>query len=357
MHETTIRMPHTPDHRICHINLASGFRGGERQTELLIRELAVRGWCQRLVARKGDKLAARCRDIDNLQIAEILPNPLLAAVAARSTSLVHAHEARAVYSGWLLKRLRKTPYILTRRIEHASHDTRLRRKAYRAADRVVAISQAIARTIELHYPEMRCPIVPSAHADMANANSDARALRPDLGGKTIVGHLGELDHSHKGQRTIIEAARQLQESHPDLHFMLLGVGKDETEFRHAAEGLDNIEFAGFVDNVGPYLARFDLFVYPSMHEGLGSSLLDALSFGLPIVATRVGGIPELVEHEVNGLLIAPEQPAELVAAVERLLGDADLCESMSRKNRKKATRFTAARMATSYEAIYREILL
>ncbi|MEX0976282.1 MAG: glycosyltransferase family 4 protein [Woeseia sp.] len=349
-------MPDTPKHRICHINLATGFRGGERQTELLIRELAARGWQQRLVARKGDKLAARCRAIDRLQIAEVLPNPLLAAIAARRTSLVHAHEARAVYSAWLLKRLRRTPYILTRRIEHATRDTRLRANAYRAADRVVAISQSIARTIEAHYPEMRCPIVPSAHADMAHGRAGLTDFRPDLEGKTVIGHLGELDHSHKGQRTIIEAARQFQESRPELHFMLLGTGKDETEFRRAAEGLDNIEFVGFVDNVADYLARFDLFVFPSLHEGLGSSLLDALCFGLPIVATRVGGIPELVEHEVNGLLIAPEQPGELVAAVQRLSGDAQLRASMSRNNREKATRYTAARMATSYESIYREIL-
>lgn len=350
------------NHRLCHINLASGFRGGERQTELLIRELAARGWPQRLVARKGDKLAARCRDIGNLQIAEVLPNPLLAALAARGTSLVHAHEARAVYAGWLLKRARNTPYILTRRIDHGSHDTRLRANAYRAADGVVAISQSIASTIELHYPEMRCPIVPDAHADMAQGYSEASNLRTYRKGetlasdKTIIGHLGELDHSHKGQRTIIEAAWQLQNAHPELHFMLLGVGKDEVEFRRAAEGLSNIEFVGFVDNVAPYLARFDLFVYPSLYEGLGSSLLDALSFGLPIVATRVGGIPELIEHEVNGLLIEPERPGELVAAVQRLLSDAELRESMCRENRQKATRYTAARMATTYEAIYREIL-
>ena len=349
-------MPDAPNHRICHINLATGFRGGERQTELLIRELASRGWQQRLVARKADKLAARCGDVGNLQIAEVLPNPLLAAIAARGTSLVHAHEARAVYSGWLMKRFRKTPYILTRRIQHAKHVNRLRAKAYRAADRVVAVSRSIAKTIELHDPEIRCLIVPDAHAGMTKANAEASELRPDLKGKTVIGHMGELDHSHKGQGTIIEAARQLRESHPELHFLLLGVGKDETEFRRAAEGLNNIEFVGFVDNVAPYLARFDLFVYPSLHEGLGSSLLDALSFGLPIVATRVGGIPELIEHEVNGLLIPPEQPGELVAAVQRLSSDADLRESMSRENRAKASRYSAAHMAASYESIYREIL-
>ena len=349
-------MPNTPDHRICHINLATGFRGGERQTELLIRELAARGWQQRLIARKGDTLAARCRPIENLQIAEVLPNPLLATIAARGTSLVHAHEARAVYSGWLLKRLRTTPYILTRRIQHANRDSRIRAKAYRAADRVIAVSRSIAKTIEPHYPDMCCPIVPDAHADMAQGHAVSSNFRPDLSGKTIIGHLGELDHSHKGQGTIIEAARELQASHPQLHFLLLGTGKDEREFRRAAEGLNNVELVGFVDNVADYFVRFDLFVYPSLHEGLGSSLLDALCFGLPVIATNVGGIPEIVQDEINGLLIAPEQPGELVAAVKRLMSDPDLRASMSRENRAKATRYSAAQMATSYEAIYREIL-
>jgi glycosyltransferase involved in cell wall biosynthesis len=191
---------------------------------------------------------------------------------------------------------------------------------------------------------------------MAVRRPESSDIRRRCTGKIVIGHLGELDHSHKGQRTIVEAARQMRHTNPGAHFLLLGTGKDEREFRAAAAGLDNIEFAGFVENVADYLAAFDLFVYPSLREGLGSSLLDALSFGLPIVATEVGGIPEIVEHEVNGLLIAPEQPAELVAALQRLLGDAELRASMGRNNRQKATLYDASHMATSYESIYREIL-
>lgn len=342
--------------RLCHINLASGYRGGERQTELLIKELALRSWPQRLVVRKGSMLADRCRGVERLQIAEVAANPLAAALAARGCSLVHAHEARAVYSGWLLRRLQKTPYVLTRRIDHATHDTFARTRAYHAADCVVAISASIANTVQSHHPDIRCPVVPSAHADMVNGREAAGELRGRLNGKMVVGHIGELDHSHKGQGTLIEAARELRGTQPDLHFMLIGNGRDEQKFREAAAGLDNVEFVGFVEDVARYLAAFDVFVYPSLREGLGSTLLDAMCFGLPIVASDVGGIPEIVEDQVNGLLVRPGNACDLAAALRRVLNDPDLRAGMGRRNREKATHYGAPRMAASYEAIYQRIL-
>lgn len=351
---TTILDPRR--HRICHINLAAGFRGGERQTELLIAELAARGWPQRLVVRAGGTLVERCRGIDGLEVAEVVANPLTAAIAARGTAMIHAHEARAVYSGWLLHRLQGTPYILTRRIDHATRDTYARTRAYRASDCVVAISAWIADTVQAHYPDIRCPVVPDAHANMLNGHPAALVARRHLNGKTVVGHVGELDHSHKGQGTIIEAARRLRTVHPDLHFMLVGEGRDEQSFRRAAAGLDNVEFVGFVDNVEDYMASFDVFLYPSLREGLGSSLLDAMCFGLPIVASDVGGIPEIVEHNVNGLLVRPDNPNDIVEALGRIVTDATLRAAMQSRNRDKAMQYGAARMASSYEAIYARIL-
>lgn len=341
---------------ICHINMAGGYRGGERQTELLIRELSARGRPQRLVARAGAPLAPRCRDVDGLTIVEVFPNQVRGAVAARGASLVHAHEGRAMYSAWFLNLWQKTPFVVTRRIHHARNDTWLRTRAYHGATCVVSISTSIANSIQSHYPDIRCTIVPDAHADLRNGHALTAAFRERLNGKTVIGHVGELDHGHKGQGTIIEAARHLRASHPDLHFVLIGDGKDEQAFRDAAAGLDNLEFVGFVENVEDYLAAFSVFVYPSLREGLGSSLLDAMHFGLPIVASDVGGIPEVVEDQVNGLLVRPDNATDLVAALERLLRDPGLRESMSRRNREKAAQYGAARMASSYEQIYDRIL-
>ncbi len=342
--------------RICHVNLAAGFRGGERQTELLVRDLADRGWPQRLVVRQDSALVERCRGLPGLQVAGVAPTPLSAALAARGSALLHAHEARAVYAGWLLKKVSGTPYVLTRRLHHSERLSFARTRAYRACDGVVAVSESIARSIARRHDRMPVRVVHDAHAGLLNGQAVARRVLPELAGKTVVGHVGELDHSHKGQHTIIEAARAMRESDPAVHFVLVGEGRDEQRFRRAAASLDNVAFAGFVDNVQDYLAVFDLFVYPSLHEGLGSSLLDAMAFGLPIAASDVGGIPEVVVDGVNGLLIPPEDPDALVAALRRLLDDAGLRESMASANRLRAAEFDTDRMASAYESIYREIL-
>jgi glycosyltransferase involved in cell wall biosynthesis len=344
------------DQRICHINLARGYRGGERQTELLVRELAARNWRQRLVVRHGSPLLSRNRDIDGLEIVEVAAHPLPAALAARGCSIVHAHEARSAHAGWLLQSASGTPYVLTRRIDHASGKTWVRTRAYRRANCVVAISSSIARSIQEQYADIACQVVPDAHANMLNGHDTYSDVMGRRNGKTVIGHIGELDHSHKGQGTILEVARELRDSHPELHFVLVGDGKDERHFRRAARGLDNVEFTGFVENVADYLATFDVFVYPSLREGLGSSLLDAMCFGLPIVASGVGGIPEIVEDQVNGLLIPPDSPRDLIQALRRVMADAGLRESMRRENRSKAAGFGAARMAESYESIYRTLL-
>lgn len=345
--------------RLCHVNLAAGFRGGERQTQLLISELAARGWSQRLIARRGGALARRCRNIERLEIREVARNPLsaaAAAAAARGSALVHAHEGHAIYAGWLLKRAAGTPYLLTRRLHYGRNRSLVRELAWRASDSVVAISESIADSITAQYGTLAVHVVHSAHADMLNGHPTAEKVLAGLGGKTVVGHVGELDHSHKGQLTIIEAARAIRASRPDLHFVLVGEGKDGNRLRRAAEGLDNVSFTGFVENVEDYLAVFDVFVYPSLFEGLGSALLDGMAFGLPIVASNVGGIPEVVEEGVNGLLIPPERPDRLVRALTRLMDDDDLRDSMRRENRSRAAQFSVGRMTDAYEAIYRKIL-
>lgn len=341
---------------LCHVNLASGFRGGERQTELLIRALATRGWPQRLVARRGGPLAARCAGMDGLSVVTSASQPLLAAIAARGAGLLHAHEARAIYACWVAGIAGRRPWLLTRRVDNPFKASPLRDRAYRAASRVVGVSTAIRRLVESRYPGLDCDVVPDAHAELARGHVVPDTLRRRLAGRTVVGHIGALDHSHKGQGTIIEAARDAARRFPDMHFVLVGDGRDEARFRSAAADLSNVEFTGYVTEVGDWLSVFDLFVYPSLHEGLGSTLLDAMSFGLPIVATSVGGIPDIVEDGVNGILVEPEDPARLLAAMRRILDDSSLYAAMRDANLDHAGRYSPAAMAERYEALYLSIL-
>ncbi len=109
-------------------------------------------------------------------------------------------------------------------------------------------------------------------------------------------------------------------------------------------------------DVGNYLAAFDLFLYPSRHEGLGSILLDAMSFGLPVVATRVGGIPEIVPAGANGLLCEVDDIAALAAAVLTLRADPQLRGRFAAANRQHAQRFAPESMTRQYINIYRELI-
>ena len=137
--------------------------------------------------------------------------------------------------------------------------------------------------------------------------------------------------------------------------MLCGAGRHEARFRREIGDLTNVELVGWVENVGDYLAAFDLFVYPSLHEAFGSSLLDAMHFGLPIVASNVGGIPEFVEDGVNGRLVEPENAKQIVAGIEALLADDSRFAKMQSRNREKADLYSTAQMADAYETLYREI--
>ena len=341
---------------VCHINLAKGFRGGERQTQLLVRELAVLGWQQRLVVRKNSALPATVDKVAGLEICEVASNAISASVQTRGCQLVHAHEARALYAGLIGNLRYGIPYIGTRRVTNPFNISPARDWAYRKAAKIAVLSRSIAGLVERRYPDSSTVIIPSAHADLAHDHHRESSFIAPYQGKTVIGHVGALVRPHKGQHNIIEVAHNWQHKYPHVLFLLVGSGKDEAEFRELATGLTNVGFAGQVTNVDDYLDLFDIFVFPSLMEGLGSTLLDAMCFGLPIVASDVGGIPDIIENGVNGLLVGADDADALGVALEKVLNDPALQDSMRQANLQKSRSYTAAAMTASYDALYRELL-
>jgi glycosyltransferase involved in cell wall biosynthesis len=124
----------------------------------------------------------------------------------------------------------------------------------------------------------------------------------------------------------------------------------------AAADLTNVTFTGFVDNVGDYLAAFDVFILPSNREGIGSILFDAMERGLPVVASRVGGVPDIVHHEVNGMLIDPANPKQLREAILVLRAAPDLRRKYGERGRELAKPFTGEAMWRKYFALYESLV-
>ncbi len=279
---------------------------------------------------------------------------LLSALAGLSDcrGLVHVHEGRATQAAWLHHRLRRVPYLITRRVQKGPGRTAWNRRIYRDAAAVVALSRAIEAALKDWLPDLPVVLIPSAASGQVADAARAAGLRTAWG-EFVVGHVGALDDSHKGQLQIVTLARRLAGQGVD--FVLVGSGRDESRLREAAGGLGNLHFAGQVQNVADYLAAFDAFIYPSRHEGLGSILLDALAAGLPVVATAVGGIPEIIRHEVNGYLCEPGDIDGLEAAIVRLRDDRELRARISGANRRDVERFSAAQMTRRYEELYRAL--
>ena len=341
---------------VIHINLASGFRGGERQTWLLVHGLAEHGLVQTLVGRRGGELVRRCEDIAGLRIVPVRNNVFSAARALAGGDLVHVHEARALQAAWLARRLGAAPYLVTRRVQKGPKHTVFNRMMYRSAAARIVVSRAIGESMYSLDPQLDFEVVPDSTSALAADSGQARRIRSQYGGGMLIGTVAALVDSHKGQLQVIEVARRFWQLPPDARFLLVGSGPDEAMLKTAAAGLPNVAFTGHVDNVGDYLAALDLFFYPSRHEGLGSVLLDAMEFGLPIVATAVGGIPEIVEDGRNGYLCAVDDIDAQAAALQALIGDRACRERMAASNIRKARRYSPQQMNGRYRDIYQGIL-
>jgi len=340
--------------QIAHINLAGGYRGGERQAELLIRGLARTDSKQMLVARRNSPLVQRLADVD-VDIREV--DGLLSAVrATRGADLVHSHEGRGVYAAWMRSVLSGTPYVITRRVNNPLGTGFLTHTVYRRATFVASVAKDISDIVQQYDNRIHACVVHSSTSGLTVDRETSKSIQDGFPGKWLVGNVAALDNQQKGQEYTIDVARQLRQSHPEIQFLLVGGGDDEAMLRELATDLPNLVFTGFVENVGDYLAAFDLFILPSNKEGIGAILLDAMEQGLPVIASRVGGLPEIVRDGDNGLLIDAASTDQLQEAILRLHGDADLCRTMGDRGRQFARGFTAEVMCGKYLALYTEAL-
>ena len=341
--------------KIVHVNTARGYRGGERQTELLIRGLATRNVHQALVARRGAPLVERVADV-GIEVRQVAGHLFSVVGATRDAALLHVHEGRSVYAAYLRSLLSGTPYVITRRVNNPIRDHWFAHRAYQRAACVAAVAPKVADIVQAFDPAIMVRVIHSGSSGFRVDSAKSAAIRATFPGKIVVGHVGALDNGQKGQEFIIAVARELERSHPDVHFMLVGGGGDERMLKAAAAGLANITFTGFVDNVGDYLAAFDIFVLPSNREGIGSILLDAMERGLPVVASQVGGVPDIVRHGDNGELIEPANPAQLREAILGLRADPARRRAYGERGREFAKQFTGDVMWRKYFALYESLL-
>lgn len=169
---------------------------------------------------------------------------------------------------------------------------------------------------------------------------------------TIVGNVARLA-AQKGQRALVEALPLVRERHPEARLVIAGEGELREELEQlAVEQGEHVVLLGNRSDVPDLLASFDVFAYPSRFEGLCVAVLEAQAAGVPVVATPVGGIRETVVDGETGLLVPPDDPPALAAAIVRLLDDRELARRLAAQAREQARGYSTERMVERTLALY-----
>ena len=177
--------------------------------------------------------------------------------------------------------------------------------------------------------------------------------------RALVGNVAHMSDS-KGQRYLLDAVPRILSAHPGTTFAIVGEGERRAELEERARELGiahRVRFTGFRTDVPSLLKAFDVFVMPSVREGLGTSVLDAMAAGCPVVGTEAGGMPEVIEHRETGLVVPVGDPVSLAAAVSSLLAHPEDARSMARSARARVeAEFSADAMVEGTLAVYRDLL-
>ncbi|EDY86280.1 transcriptional regulator, Fis family [gamma proteobacterium HTCC5015] len=340
---------------ITHINLAKGFRGGERQTELLIKALSEFNDIQQtLVSRHNSPIKQHLLNDYGVNFVTS-SNQIIGHFRSRKSDVTHAHEARAIHWSWLHSKLFSTPYVLTRRIDCAVKDRWLNHKTYDQASSRVAISRAISKQITNHYAG-DVEIIHDAYAGFTHQAEATQKFRNQFSQKFIIGHVAALVDSHKGQRVLLQVAKEIQHSHPEIHFVFLGSGVDHDILKSESQNLHNVSWLGFKSNIADYIAGLDLFAFPSRSEGLGSSILDAMDLEIPVIASAVGGIPDIVKHQENGLLFENGKADQLKQSILNLYKNRTLAKTLASTAKEQLDQYSMESMAKKYLVLYEKAI-
>lgn len=345
---------------------ARSWRGGQNQVLLTALGQSRLGHAVGLACQAGGALEARARaaglDVHPLRFQGDL-SPLAAwglrgLVAGWRPDVLQLHDPHALLAGLFASGA--APHaqrVATRRVDFPLRG-RLSRLKYRSCARVIGVSRGVLDVLRAGgIPDQRLRLVHEGVADRP-PQPGGRSVLAELGippGAPLVGNVAALT-DHKDHGTLLAAAARVLAERPEARFLILGEGELEAGLRAKAQGLGiarQVVFAGFRGDLDRLIPCFDVFCLSSHTEGLGTSLLDAMAFGRPIVATAVGGIPEAVENGKNGWLVPARDATALAQALVRLLGDERLGTEMGRAGRRiYEERFTAERMVEATLAAY-----
>jgi glycosyltransferase involved in cell wall biosynthesis len=326
---------------ILHIDSERGWRGGQQQAIYLFEGLIDRGFNTAMVCKPGSELEKYCikKDLPHFAInmrgeMDLFSARKIAKICKnKGYSILHLHSAHAVATGLWVKLFHHTLKLIgVRRVDFHIKKNPFSRFKYmsKMIERHVCISNNISKVmLEDGLPKERLVTIHSG-IDLSRFDDvkPPANFKETLGipeDHIVVGTVAALS-GHKDYPNLLNAAKRVFELVDNVTFVSVGSGPDEKEIFNLKEELDlgdRFIFTGYRTDVGNFLKTFDVFVLASYLEGLGTSLLDAQVCSLPLIGCKTGGIPEVIENNVNGLLVPPRDHNALAEAIKKLVLDQD----------------------------------
>ena len=296
------------------------------------------------------------------------PFKLVSLIKQKKIDVIHAHNATAWFYGTWASILTRVPIVYT---EHdRSFPTPLRLKYFhyffgKYATAVIAVSKAVKENLEKYEHIKNVKVIYNGiDPDLFKpASIEEKVLKKKQLGLNkndfVLGNVGRMDY-WKNQRILIEILPDLKKISPQIKLILVGGGEEEGNLKKSAikKGVKNdVIFLGQRSDVNQILKAFDIFVFPSLTEGLPLVVIEAMATGLPIVASHVGGIPELVVNGETGFLVSPTSKEEIKEAIIKLLNNPELRKEMGQIARKRfETHFSLPQMVQKYIEVYEEVV-
>ena len=368
---------------ILHFSSATTWRGGEQQIAYLVEELQKKQIQQWIFCVKESELANYCQQQNiphftyqkRFSVNPLIGYQLKKLCTQLKINIVHLHDAHSHTFGYISALLgNKVPFVLSRRVDFTVKNNWLSYQKYNhpSIKKILSVShyvqQILAPAIE---DQTKLQVVHSGIDTTRFKYSNQQILRTAYGlaeNTTIIANVAAIA-PHKDYFTFVDTAALLLESasrtkssgstQPTLKFFIIGGdGGEENLIKNYIESKDltnHFILTGFRKDIPQILPEVDVFLFTSKQEGLGTSVIDALAAGVPVVATKAGGVPEIIQDGENGLLTPIKNASLLADRVNYLLTNPIISTKFINKGKKTVSQFSKVIMAKKTLAIYQAI--
>ncbi|HPE85993.1 MAG TPA: glycosyltransferase family 4 protein [Bacteroidales bacterium] len=361
---------------IIHVSTKQSWRGGEQQIAYLIDELRDAVVEQVVLTPANSKLSDFCQEHGirkthfykwtgiNFHAAHVLKK-----ICKRySQPIIHAHDSHAHTFAYLSSLFfgNKAPIIVSRRVDFPVHRNLFSKWKYNAPQirKIICVSEKIKEITapSIHNKTLLTVVYSGIDISRFSAPKTQNILKkyfqiPEH--HLIIGNIAALA-PHKDYFTFVDTAELILKQYQDVTFLIIGQGPMKqriAEYIFDKKLQNSIYFTGYRTDIPEILPELDIFLMTSETEGLGTSLLDAFASEVPVVATRAGGIPEIVKHNYTGLLADVKDPVQLAEYVLTLIRDPELKSALVKNAKQEMRTFTKQQTARKTLEIYQQVIL